>query len=73
LGLHSFDYFLEDHALSFYSRARFIIRRRQLYFRGWLVGRLPYHFARAYPDFYGTDLAWIFPAWFLYFELEAVK
>lgn len=73
LGLHSFDYFLENHTLSFYSGARFIIRRRKLYFRGRLLGRLLYHFARACPDFYETRLPWLFPAWFLYFELEAVK
>jgi hypothetical protein len=29
--------------------------------------------ARRWPRFYERRLAWVFPAWFLYFELEAVK
>jgi hypothetical protein len=25
------------------------------------------------PEFYEKRLAWIFPAWFLYFEMQAIK
>jgi hypothetical protein len=68
-----FDYFSEDHQLAFCSTARFRIRQRRLYFQGALLGRLLFHFARLFPAFYETRLAWIFPAWFMFFELEAVK
>lgn len=29
--------------------------------------------ARRQPEWYERRMAWIFPAWFLYFELEALK
>jgi len=29
--------------------------------------------ARRFPAWYEDRLAWMVPAWFLYFELEAVK
>ena len=73
LGVHSFDYFVDGHPLSFYSAARFRTRTARIFFRGALLGRLLFQVARRYPDVYETRLAWIFPAWFLLFELEAVK
>jgi SAM-dependent methyltransferase len=73
LGLRSFEYFTDGHPLAYYSAARFRVRTSSLMFKGRLLGRLLYHVARRWPAMYEDRLAWAFPAWFLYFELEAVK
>ena len=73
LSLRSFDCFGPDHPLRYYSRARFRVRAARLMFKGALAGRILAAFARRWPAYYEDHLAWIFPAWFLYFELEAVK
>jgi SAM-dependent methyltransferase len=73
LGLRSFDYFQEGDPLEFYSAARFRKRRASLFFHGRLAGRAMAALARRWPDLYERRLAWIFPAWFMYFELEALK
>jgi len=73
LGLRSFDCFDERHDLAYYSKARFRVRTARLAFKGRLLGRLAFHFARHWPAWYEDHLAWIVPGWFIYFELEAVK
>jgi len=73
LGLTSFDYFDDAHALAYYSSARFRVRAARLFFKGRFLGRLLFHVARRWPAWYEERLAWIFPGWFLYFELVAVK
>jgi SAM-dependent methyltransferase len=73
LSLRSFDCFSDQHPLSYYSKARFRVRKASLMFKGRLVGRLMSLVARRWPAWYEDRLAWIFPGWFLYFELEAVK
>ena len=71
LGLHAFDCFEAGHEHDFYSGARFRKRRARLFFHGRLAGRLVAALARRWPDLYEHRLAWIFPAWFMVFELEA--
>jgi SAM-dependent methyltransferase len=73
LGMRSFLYFLDGHPLAYYSRARFQLRARSLMFRGRMLGRLMARLARRWPELYEDRLAWMFPAWFMYVELEAVK
>lgn len=73
LSLRSFDCFAGDHPLRYYSTARFRVRTASLMFKGRWLGRLMFHVARRFPAWYEDRLAWMFPAWFLYFELEAVK
>ncbi len=73
LGLRSFDYFAPGHPLGYYSDAQFRVRAARLMFKGAVVGRLVAAFARRWPVWYEDHLAWVFPGWFLYFELEAVK
>lgn len=72
-GWRSFDYFTVEHALRYYSEARFRIRHRVLRFHGGLVDAIVRRVARRFPDFYEHRLAWLLPAWYLEFELEAVK
>lgn len=73
LSLRSFDYFNQRHDLSYYSAARFDVRSARLFFKGPVLGRILFHLARRWPAFYEDHLAGAFPAWFLYFELVAVK
>lgn len=72
LGLRSFDYFTGDHPLAYYSRARFRVARRVLRFHGGPLDAIARRVAARWPDFYEHRLAWILPAWYLEFELEAV-
>lgn len=73
LGLRAFDCFEDGHEHAFYAAARFRKRRAALFFHGRLAGRLLAALARRWPDLYERRLAWVFPAWFIVFELEAVK
>lgn len=74
LSYFSFDYFCEEHSLSYYSNASYKIRYRYIHFQGnrintSVISKLVNKFPRTYEQRW----AWIFPAWFLYFELEAIK
>ena len=69
----SFDYFRSEHTLAFYSRARFEPRRAQIVFYPTLMNKVVHRLANRYSAAYERRWAWIFPAWFLSFELEAVK
>ncbi len=74
LSLFSFDCFSDQHKYSYYSGARFQIVKRQLTFEGpWIRKYLLTKIANANPRFYEKHLAWIFPAWFMYFELKCLK
>lgn len=72
-GWFSFDYFTGENEFPFYTRARFRRRRTQLIFVPNLVNKLAWRLANRYPRRYEQRWAWIFPAWYLYFELEVLK
>jgi SAM-dependent methyltransferase len=74
LSYFSFDYFCGAHEPSYYSTARYRIKSRRIQFSGGrltrsIVSRLANRFPKSYED----RFAWMLPAWFLYFELEAIK
>jgi SAM-dependent methyltransferase len=74
LSYFSFDYFSERHNLSYYSKARYQIKSRHIQFQGGRFNRsIVSRFANKYPHIYEQRWAWIFPAWYIYFELEAIK
>lgn len=72
-GWRSFDYFTADHELRYYSPARFRVARRILRFHGGPVDALVRRLANRWPEWYEHRLAWMFPAWYLEFELVAEK
>ena len=72
-GRFSFDYFTGDNEFPFYSRARFRRRSARVVFRPTLLNKAVHRLANWRPDRYEQRWAWMFPAWFLYFELEVVK
>ena len=69
----SFDYFGNEHGLSFYSKARFARRRAEIVFYPTLVNKIVRRLANRAPERYERRWAWMFPAWFLAFDLEALK
>ena len=69
----SLDYFVEGHPLSFYGDARFQRLAARLTFHPSLVNRVIQRLAARWPTKYEDRWAWIFPAWFIYFELKVLK
>lgn len=73
LSYFSFDYFCDGHQLAYYSKARYRIRQRYLNFEGgWFSRVVVARLANRFPRTYERRWAWLFPAWFAYFELEAI-
>jgi SAM-dependent methyltransferase len=72
-GMLSFHYFTGENALPFYSKVKFRRRASQLIFFPTLLNKLIWRFANQYPQQYEHRWAWLFPGWFLSFELEIVK
>jgi SAM-dependent methyltransferase len=74
LSYFTFDYFSDNHNLSYYSKARYRIRTRHIYFQGGRFNKsILRRLANKFPKTYEQRWAWIFPAWYMYFELEAIK
>jgi SAM-dependent methyltransferase len=69
----SFDYFDPEHALGFYSHANFKRIRSDIVFYPTLTNKLVHRLANRRPQAYERRWAWMFPAWFLSIELEAMK
>jgi len=72
-GWFSFHYVTGEHQFSFYTRSRFRRRTSSITFYPSLINRLVGRLANRSPEGYERRWAWMFPAWFLYFELEVVK
>jgi SAM-dependent methyltransferase len=72
-SVFSFDYFGDAHALAFYSKARFACRRAEIVFHPSLLNKVVRRLANRRPAAYERRWAWMFPAWFLSVELEALK
>jgi hypothetical protein len=69
----SLDYFCEGHELAFYSTARFSKVFTHIQFRPSLLNKLVWRVANRWPEQYEDRWCWIFPAWFIYYELRAIK
>jgi SAM-dependent methyltransferase len=72
-GWSTMDYFTGEHQHSYYTDARFHIQKRALIFVPSLLNKVVWRLANRYPDRYERRWAWIFPAWFLHFELRVIK
>lgn len=73
LGLFSLDYFTGENQWGFYSKVRFKKTKVFLHFYPNLKNKIIWRIANRWPRFYEEHLAWIFPAWFMSFELEIIK
>jgi SAM-dependent methyltransferase len=72
-GWFTFDYFTGEHEHSYYTEARFTMQDRAIVFYPTLVNKVVGRMANRLPEAYERRWAWIFPAWFLHFELTALK
>jgi SAM-dependent methyltransferase len=72
-GWRSFDPFESANGLAHYSHARFKRRVTRISFHSSLPNRIVHQLANRWPERYEHRWAWIFPAWFLYFQLEVSK
>ena len=73
LGYFSFDYFVAGHQWSYYGGHGFKVQHRSIVFTPGLINKVVSRLANRWPDIYEQRWAWIFPAWFLYFELTVCK
>jgi SAM-dependent methyltransferase len=74
LSYFSFDYFTNSHEFAFYSNLKYQILKKNIYFNQvYPIGSVLRHFANRFPRFYERRLAWIFPAWYLEFELKKLN
>lgn len=69
----SFHYFTGENQWGFYSACRFRRRRSSLVFYPTLLNKLVWRLANRWPENYERRWAWMFPGFFLSFELEVVK
>ncbi len=72
-SVSSFDYFTGESPVDFYTSRRFRKRSAQIVFFPSLVNKLVWRYAKRWPSAYESKWAWMFPAWFLSFELEVRK
>lgn len=72
-GYFSLDYLTDENEIQFYSRARFKKMQSSIIFWPSLLNKLVWRIANRYPMAYERRWPWIFPAWYLYFELEVRK
>lgn len=73
LGYFSFDHVTGASEIQHYTRAQFRMHYRRLIFYPSLINKLVARLANRFPEAYERRWAWIFPAWYLYFELEVRK
>ncbi len=69
----SFNYFTGDNEFDFYTPCRFRRRAATIVFHPTLLNKVVRRLAARWPAAYERRWAWVFPAWFLYFELEVLK
>lgn len=69
----TFEIFTDEGDSTFHTPARFRILRRQIVFTPTLINKLVARLANRYAIRYEERFAWMFPAWFVSLELEAVK
>ncbi len=72
-GWRSFDCFTGEQGLAYYPNALFEIAQRTIRFHGGPIDSVIRRLASRWPDLYEHRLAWVFPAWYMEFELTAVK
>jgi hypothetical protein len=69
----SFNYFTGENEFDFYTDRRFRKQAARIVFYPTLVNKVVHRLANRWPAAYERGWAWVFPAWFLYFELVVLK
>jgi SAM-dependent methyltransferase len=69
----TFDYFKEGHHLAYYGAGAYRVKKLQIVFWQSLVNKLVWRLANRFPEGYEKRWAWLFPARFIFAQLEVVK
>jgi len=69
----SFDYFTGANEFAFYTSKRFMPVKSTIIFAPTLFNKAVWRAAARWPGEYERRWAWLFPAWFLSFELKVIK
>jgi len=69
----SFRYFTGENEFSFYTNKHFRRLNSSIIFAPTLLNKIIWRAAARWPKEYERRWAWIFPAWFLSFELQVLK
>jgi len=72
-SVRSFDYFTGNNEFGFYTDHRFSKARAEIIFLPSLLNKVVWRLASRFPSQYERRWAWMFPAWYLYFELIVIK
>jgi SAM-dependent methyltransferase len=72
-SVFSFHYFTGENQWEFYTGCRFKRVASHLHFYPTWINKVVWRLANRYPEAYERHWTWMFPAWFLSFELEVVK
>jgi len=72
-GFFSMDYLTGGNGTDFYTPIRFRKIASRMVFYPSLVNKAIWRLANRYPEKYEQRWTWIFPAWYLYFELQVQK
>jgi predicted SAM-dependent methyltransferase len=72
-GYSSFHCITGEHESAFYTDRTFRQRASNLVFQPSLINKVVWRLANRFPGAYEMRWAWMFPAWFLYFNLEVIK
>jgi predicted SAM-dependent methyltransferase len=67
------DLFTSEPDKTFFTSARFRVIKKQIVFQASRLNRFVAYFANRNQERYEERYAWVFPAWFIIFELEVVK
>jgi predicted SAM-dependent methyltransferase len=69
----SMDFVTGENQNQFYTQVRFKKLSTRLLFYPSLINKVVWRLANRYPAAYERRWMWLFPAWYLYFELEVQK
>jgi hypothetical protein len=72
-GYQSFHYVTDEHEHGHYSLVRFRRIATTIVFHPTMTNKIVHRLANANPAAYERRWAWVFPAWFIYTELEILK
>jgi SAM-dependent methyltransferase len=73
LSSRSLRYFEKGHPFCFYGNDGFQVLKADIIFRPSLLNKVIHRIARRHPLWYEERLAWMFPAWYLWFQLRVCK
>jgi ubiquinone/menaquinone biosynthesis C-methylase UbiE len=69
----TFHLFEPENGKTFFTKAKFRVLKNEIAFKPTRLNRFVKAWANAHVEWYEERFCWMFPAWFILFELQAVK